>query len=58
MVPTYSYEISRVSHYSGYYLANLSFIYRTLTFFGLLSQTILLDLLVDYVVQTLIVFLH
>ena len=43
MVPALSYEISRVSHYSGYYLVNLFFVYWTFTVFGLLSQTILLN---------------
>ena len=51
MVPTYSYEISRASYYSGYYLSILSFIYWTFTTYGLLSQTILLDLIVDFVVH-------
>ena len=41
--PLLSYEIPRVSFYSGYYLASSSFIYGTLTLFGLLSQTIPLD---------------
>ena len=45
MVPTFSYEISRVSHYSGYYHVNLSFIYWTFTIYGMPSQTFLLDLL-------------
>ena len=36
MVPAHSYEISRVSHYSGYYLVILAFIYGTFTFYGLL----------------------
>ena len=40
MVPAYSYEISRVSHYSGYYLSNFPFIYWTFTFYGMLSQNI------------------
>ena len=43
MVPALSYEISRVSHYSGFYLVNSFFVYWTFTFFGLLSQTILLN---------------
>ena len=43
MVPALSYEISRVSHYSGFYLVNLFFVYWTFTVFGLLSQTILLN---------------
>ena len=50
MVPISSYEIPRVSHYSGYYLAVSSFIYWTFTTFGLLSQTILLDSTVNFVV--------
>ena len=45
MVPAHSYEISRVSHYSGYYLVNLVFVYWTFTVSGLLSQTILLTFL-------------
>ena len=40
MVPAYSYEISRVSHYSGYYLSNFPFIYWTFTVYGMLSQNI------------------
>ena len=51
MVPTYSYEISRASHYSGYYLSCFTFIYRTLTFYGQPSQTVLLASQVDYVVH-------
>ena len=47
-----SYEISRVSHYSGYYLALLPFVYWTFTFYGVLSQTLLLGSIVDYVVLT------
>ena len=43
MVPAPSYEISRVSHYSGFYLVNLFFVYWTFTVSGLLSQTILLN---------------
>ena len=50
MVPTSSYEISRASHYSGYYLSCFTFIYRTLTFYGQPSQTVLLALQVDFVV--------
>ena len=43
MVPRYSYEISRVSHYSGYCHVNLDFPYRTFTFFGLPSQIVLVS---------------
>ena len=42
MVPRSSYEISRVSHYSGYCHVSSAFAYRTFTFFGLPSQVILL----------------
>ena len=45
MVPAHSHEISRASCYSGYCHANLSFIYRTFTFYGMIFQTFLLDLL-------------
>ena len=45
MVPALSYEISRVSHYSGYYLVISVFVYWTFTVSGLLSQTILLTFL-------------
>ena len=43
MVSALSYEISRVSHYSGYYHVNSFFVYWTFTVSGLLSQTILLN---------------
>ena len=43
MVPARSYEISRASYYSGYYLVNSLFVYWTFTVSGLLSQTILLN---------------
>ena len=51
MVPTSSYEISRASYYSGFYLVTLSFSYWTFTFYGLPSQTILIDFVIDYVVR-------
>ena len=51
MVPTYSYEISRASYYSGSYLSIFSFTYWTFTVYGSLSQTILLELIVDFVVR-------
>ena len=38
MVPAYSHKVSRVSWYSGYRHALLSFAYRTFTFSGWLSQ--------------------
>ena len=43
MVPPYSHRVSRVRRYSGYSWLIFSFVYRTLTFFGLLSHTIRLD---------------
>ena len=43
MVSAHSYEVSRASHYSGYYHVNSFFVYWTFTVFGLLSQTILLN---------------
>ena len=43
MVSAHSYEVSRASHYSGYYHVNSFFVYRTFTVSGLLSQTILLN---------------
>ena len=43
MVPALSYEVSRASHYSGYYLVNSFFVYWTFTFSGLPSQTIPLN---------------
>ena len=46
MVPRSSYEISRVSHYSGYCHVNSDFSYRTFTFFGLPSQIILISSLI------------
>ena len=38
MVPALSIKVSRVSIYSGYRHVNSSFVYRTFTFYGLLSQ--------------------
>ena len=45
MVSACSHKIPRVSCYSGYCYANLSFIYRTFTLYGMIFQTLLLDLL-------------
>ena len=58
MVPALSYEISRASYYSGYYLVILSFIYWTFTTYGLLFQnnSIRFDES-NYVVRTPDVFL-
>ena len=50
MVPTFSYEISRASYYSGYYRLFHVFVYRSFTFYGLLSQIILLTFLITFVV--------
>ena len=52
MVPPYSHRVSRVRRYSGYSQRSLVFVYRTLTFFGLLSQTILLGAALHVVVRT------
>ena len=45
VVPALSYEVSRASHYSGYYHVNSVFAYQTFTIYGLLFQVILLTLL-------------
>ena len=47
-----SHRVSRVRRYSGYDWRALHFAYRTLTFFGLLSQTILLCAALHIVVRT------
>ena len=52
MVPPYSHRVSRVRRYSGYDLLCLPFAYRTLTFFGVLSQTLLLEFQILVVVLT------
>ena len=52
MVPPYSHRVSRVRRYSGYSQRSLVFVYRTLTFFGLLSHTIQLTLLLQITVRT------
>ena len=57
MVPPYSHRVSRVRRYSGYSWLVFSFVYRTLTFFGLLSHTIRLDTSIPYAVLTLGIFL-
>ena len=44
MVPPYSHRVSRVRRYSGFRWLHQLFAYRTLTFFGWLSHTILLSL--------------
>ena len=57
MVPPYSHRVSRVRRYSGYSWFVFSFVYRTLTFFGLLSHTIRLDTSIPYAVLTPRIFL-
>ena len=54
MVPADSDKISRVSPYSGYLLSSLYFVYRTLTFYGLVSQLVQLyyEFLTRYVSPT------
>ena len=52
MVPPSSDQVSRVWPYSGYSQRSLVFVYRTLTFFGLLSHTIQLTLLLQITVRT------
>ena len=52
MVPAHSYKVSRASHYSGYYLSNLSSITGFSPSMICLPIQFLLDQLVDYVVLT------
>ena len=51
MVPLSSYGIPRVPHYSGFSLPFRRFTYKTVTFYGLSSHTVQLQLRVDYAVQ-------
>ena len=46
MVPPTSNGISRVPLYSGYWSLTLVFAYRTLTFYGVLSHTLLLTFVI------------
>ena len=57
MVPPYSHRVSRVRRYSGYSQRSLVFVYRTLSFIGLLSHTIQLTLLLQITVLTPRIFL-
>ena len=57
MVPPSSHRVSRVRRYSGYSWFVFSFVYRTLTFYGLLSHTIRLDTSIPYAVLTPEIFL-
>ena len=52
MVPPYSHRVSRVRRYSGYCWLCSSFVYRTLTFYGVLSHTLRLDLQIPSAVRT------
>ena len=52
MVPPRSHRVSRVRRYSGFSWLFFSFTYRTLTFFGVLSQTLLLEFQIHIVVLT------
>ena len=52
MVHPHSHQIPRVRCYSGYCYLRLYFVYRTLTFFGLSSHTVLLYFLLDSAVLT------
>ena len=51
MVPLSSYGIPRVPHYYGFSLPFRRFTYKTVTFYGLSSHTVQLQLRVDYAVQ-------
>ena len=51
MVPPASHRVPRVRWYSGSCLVNFSFAYRALTYYGDPSQSLLLDLLLDYAVR-------
>ena len=52
MVPPYSHRVSRARRYSGYNRLFRSFVYETLTLFGVPSHTLQLDLFMPYVVRT------
>ena len=52
MVHPPSHQIPRVRCYSGSCFPTLNFVYRTLTFFGLSSHTVLLLFIVDFAVLT------
>ena len=58
MVPPFSHRVSRVRRYSGYSWRYLVFVYRTLTFFGLLSHTIQLTVYLPCAVLTPNIFLY
>ena len=50
MVPPASHRVPRVRWYSGYCLLKILFVYRTLTYYGLPSQTVLLTNSITYAV--------
>ena len=52
MVPPSSHRVSRVRRYSGFSWPASSFAYWTLTFYGVLSHTLLLDLQIHVAVRT------
>ena len=52
MVPPYSHRIPRVRWYSGYCCPLRLFVYRTLTFCGVLSHTLRLDFSITCAVRT------
>ena len=52
MVPPYSHRVSRVRQYSGSSQSTLFFAYGTLTLFGMLSHTFLLNFVVQIAVLT------
>ena len=52
MVPPYSHRVTRVRRYSGSSQPTLSFAYGTLTLYGVLSHTLLLDSVVLIAVRT------
>ena len=57
MVPPCSDGISRVPPYSGYQSLTLVFVYMALTFFGVLSHTLRLTIMILILVRTPKVFL-
>ena len=52
MVPPYSHRVSRVRRYSGYSWLASSFIYGSLTLYGVSSHTLRLDSSIPFAVRT------
>ena len=52
MVPPYSHRVSRVRRYSGSSWLFSSFVYETLTLFGVPSHTLQLDVHIPFAVRT------